>query len=62
MEERRQAAALRKAEEEKSRTVELEKKRKEREELAKSVKAPVKKVSQASLHTSILYAHSMYRL
>ncbi|CEL57661.1 Inner centromere protein-related protein pic1 OS=Schizosaccharomyces pombe (strain 972 / ATCC 24843) GN=pic1 PE=1 SV=2 [Rhizoctonia solani AG-1 IB] len=44
MEERRQAAALRKAEEEKSRTVELEKKRKEREELAKSVKAPVKKV------------------
>ncbi|GAB1518864.1 inner centromere protein-related protein pic1 [Rhizoctonia solani] len=46
MEERRQAAALRKAEEEKSRTLELEKKRKEREELAKSIKAPAKKVTE----------------
>ncbi|CAE7218223.1 unnamed protein product [Rhizoctonia solani] len=47
MEERRQAAALRKAEEEKSRALESEKKRKEREELAaKGVKAPVKKVTE----------------
>ncbi|KAJ1311500.1 hypothetical protein OPQ81_009987 [Rhizoctonia solani] len=46
MEERRQAAALRKAEEEKSRTLELEKKRKEREDLSKSVKAPAKKVAE----------------
>ncbi|KEP55119.1 inner centromere protein, ARK-binding region protein [Rhizoctonia solani 123E] len=48
MEERRQAAALRKAEEEKARTLELEKKRKEPAELAtsKAIKPPTKKVTE----------------
>ena len=47
MEDRRQAAALRKAEEDKSKSLELEKKRKDREDLAasKSAKPPTKKVS-----------------
>lgn len=47
MEERRQAAALRKADEDKSKSLELEKKRKDREELAasKSAKPLIKKVS-----------------
>lgn len=46
MEERRQAAALRKAEEDKTKSLELEKKRKDREELAasKSAKPTIKKV------------------
>jgi hypothetical protein len=55
MEERRQAAVLRKAEEDRAKSTELEKKRKDREELAasKSAKPVVKKVGLLSLQLCV---------